>query len=257
MSNDKKDESSISTNTLANKEKSTIIQESSFVTPGIFRRRKMLTGRQLNDEGNNEAKDKSEEFKWSIDQIAKIQPIEFDETEEFSLPPENWDPCAKFKTPQFENIDHFWTHNNLIAPSPELFATASALRRVQPSVNSPTTSPFQLALSPFDSGPSCSSKCSLSDSTFMSPTMMLTHSQMSESAKAKMFTAKEKLTPTSVGNGDTKENMIADGSADFELLERSLSFEVADCIAADMDDGEGFVFMEMRKEGPSVDLVEE
>uniref|UniRef100_A0A914GWR4 Uncharacterized protein n=1 Tax=Globodera rostochiensis TaxID=31243 RepID=A0A914GWR4_GLORO len=67
----------------------------------------------------------------------------------------------------------------------------------------------------------------------------------------------------SIGAGDKATtsadflDAIADGSEDFEQLERSLSFEVADCIVADMDDAGGFVFMEMRKEGPSVDPIYE
>lgn len=177
--------------------------------------------------------------------------MKFDETEEFSLPPEDWDPGAEFNRPQFENVDHFWTRNTLIAPSPEVLATAS--RRVQPSFNSPNTSSLRFTLSPLGSGPSCSSKCSLSSSTFMSPLTLLTHSQITEPKKVWIADGENSATLSAVDSGE----MIADGSEDFEQLERSLSFEVADCIAADMDDGEGFVFMEMRKEGPFVEPIEE
>uniref|UniRef100_A0A183BHW0 Protein aurora borealis n=1 Tax=Globodera pallida TaxID=36090 RepID=A0A183BHW0_GLOPA len=206
------------------------IQESSFVTPGIFRRRK--TGRQVRPDGANENKENGETpFQWSIDQLAKIRPVEFDESEELALPPEDWDPSAEFSRSQLTNVEHFWTRNTFIAPSPEVLPTSarghvhSAL--CSPDIPSPSSSSFM-----------------------MSPMMMLTRSQMFESTRLAQ----------SIGTGDKATtsgdlDALADGSDDFEQLERSLSFEVADCIVADMDDAGGFVFMEMRKEGPSVDPI--
>uniref|UniRef100_A0A914GTD9 Uncharacterized protein n=1 Tax=Globodera rostochiensis TaxID=31243 RepID=A0A914GTD9_GLORO len=57
----------------------------------------------------------------------KYVPWNLTKSEELALPPEDWDPSAEFSRSQLTNVEHFWTRNTPIAPSPEVLPASDKI----------------------------------------------------------------------------------------------------------------------------------